>query len=126
VVIEPAAGPRADRAQLARLKLNPLLKMYVRFPRRDRGQAQVAPVVVPSSRLLTPNTVMLSIMAGRTLGFLEGALAQQTALVRAMRIRRPRSAAGIHSRSSNAKVSQPPARARAHATGGNRPVEMGN
>ena len=46
---------------------------------------QVAPAIVPTLvPLLGPGTVVLSIMAGRTLGFLEGALAQRTALVRAM------------------------------------------
>src|SRR5262249_57791992 len=46
---------------------------------------QVAPTVVPTlTPLLAPDTVVLSIMAGRTLAFLEGALAPNTALVRAM------------------------------------------
>src|SRR5262245_34388521 len=46
---------------------------------------QVAPTVVPMlAPLLAPATVVLSIMAGRTLGFLAGALTQRTALVRAM------------------------------------------
>jgi pyrroline-5-carboxylate reductase len=46
---------------------------------------QIAPAVVPTLvPFLGAGTVVLSIMAGRTLGFLEGALAQRTALVRAM------------------------------------------
>jgi pyrroline-5-carboxylate reductase len=46
---------------------------------------QVAPSVVPTLQpYLGAGTVVLSIMAGRTLGFLAGALAQRAALVRAM------------------------------------------
>jgi len=56
VVVIERSRPRADRAQLARLKLNPLLKDYVRFPDRDRGQPQVAPVVVRRSRLCSHPT----------------------------------------------------------------------
>ena len=46
---------------------------------------QVAPEVVPTlAPYLGPATVVLSIMAGRTLSFLEAALPQRAALVRAM------------------------------------------
>jgi pyrroline-5-carboxylate reductase len=46
---------------------------------------QAAPEVLPTLKpYLGASTVLLSIMAGRTLGFLEAALAQRTALVRAM------------------------------------------
>ena len=46
---------------------------------------QVAPEVVPTlAPYLGAGTVVLSIMAGRTLGFLEQALSQRAALVRAM------------------------------------------
>jgi len=46
---------------------------------------QVAPTVLPTlAPYFGAATVMVSIMAGRTLGFLEGALAQRAALVRAM------------------------------------------
>src|SRR5262249_58744855 len=46
---------------------------------------QVAPEVVPTLRpYFGAGTVLVSIMAGRTLGFLEGALPQRAALVRAM------------------------------------------
>src|SRR5262245_3477998 len=85
-VIEPQ--PTSELAALAArgLALNP--------PLASVGDAsaivlavkpQVAPTVVPTlAPLLAPATVVLSIMAGRTLGFLAGALTQQTALVRAM------------------------------------------
>jgi pyrroline-5-carboxylate reductase len=46
---------------------------------------QVAADVVPGLRpLLRPTTVAISIMAGKTLGFLEGALGSGTAIVRSM------------------------------------------
>src|SRR5262245_9185518 len=46
---------------------------------------QAAPEVVPTIKpFLGGGTVLLSIMAGRTLAFLESALAQRAALVRAM------------------------------------------
>src|SRR4051812_2492411 len=46
---------------------------------------QVAPEVVPTlSPYLGPDTVVVSIMAGRTLGFLQQALGKPAALVRAM------------------------------------------
>ena len=46
---------------------------------------QVAPEVVPTLvPYLGAGTVVVSIMAGRTLGFLEGALSQRAAVVRAM------------------------------------------
>src|SRR5262249_14008826 len=46
---------------------------------------QVAPEVVPTLRpYFGAGTVLVSIMAGRTLGFIEGALAQRAALVRAL------------------------------------------
>jgi len=63
-------------------------------------------VVVPTlAPLLTPNTVMLSIMAdGRLLS--RSALAQQTALVRAMPEYAGRDRRGITVAAPNAKVSQ--------------------
>lgn len=45
---------------------------------------QVAPEVVPALAPLAGSAVVISIMAGRTLGFLAGALGAQTAAVRAM------------------------------------------
>jgi pyrroline-5-carboxylate reductase len=68
---------------------------------------QVAPTVVPTlASLLAPATVVLSIMAGRTLGFLDGALAQRTAVVRAMPNTPAAIGRGITVAVPNAQVSQ--------------------
>ena len=86
VMIEPQ--PAREVATLASrgLRINP--------PAHTVGEAaaiviavkpQVAPDVVPTlAPYLGAGTVVLSIMAGRTLGFLEQALSQRAALVRAM------------------------------------------
>jgi pyrroline-5-carboxylate reductase len=68
---------------------------------------QVAPTVVPTLvPLLAPDTVVLSIMAGRTLAFLESALAPNTALVRAMPNTPAAIGRGITVAAPNTKVSQ--------------------
>ena len=108
VVIEPQPAPELTALSSRGLKLNPLLKDVREVAAIVLAvKPQVAPVVVPTlAPLLTPNTVMLSIMAGRTLGFLEGALAQQTALVRAMPNTPAAIGRGITVAAPNAKVSQ--------------------
>ena len=108
VVIEPQPAPELTALSSRGLKLNPLLKDVREVSAIVIAvKPQVAPVVVPTlAPLLTPNTVMLSIMAGRTLGFLEGALAQQTALVRAMPNTPAAIGRGITVAAPNAKVSQ--------------------
>jgi len=69
---------------------------------------QVAATAVPTlAPLLAPDTVVLSIMAGRTLGFLAGALTQHTALVRAMPNTPAAIGRGITVAVPNAQVSQP-------------------
>jgi pyrroline-5-carboxylate reductase len=68
---------------------------------------QVAATVVPTlAPLLAPATVVLSIMAGRTLGFLAGALPQHAALVRAMPNTPAAIGRGITVAVPNAQVSQ--------------------
>jgi pyrroline-5-carboxylate reductase len=68
---------------------------------------QVAPAVVPTlAPLLAPGTVALSIMAGRTLAFLESALAPNAALVRAMPNTPAAIGRGITVAAPNARVSQ--------------------
>ena len=108
VVIEPQPAPELTALSSRGLKLNPLLKDVREVSAIVIAvKPQVAPVVVPTlAPLLTPNTVMLSIMAGRTLGFLEGALAQQIALVRAMPNTPAAIGRGITVAAPNAKVSQ--------------------
>jgi len=108
VVIEPQPTPEVTALTSRGLKVNP--------PPTDVRDAaaiviavkpQVAPTVVPTlAPLLTPDTVALSIMAGRTLAFLEGALAPNTALVRAMPNTPAAIGRGITVAAPNAKVSQ--------------------
>ncbi len=68
---------------------------------------QVAPEVVPAlAPYLGAGTVVLSIMAGRTLGFLENALPQRAAIVRAMPNTPASIGRGITVAVPNVKVSQ--------------------
>ena len=86
VAIEPQPAREVSTLASRGLRLNP--------PAHTVGEAaaiviavkpQVAPEVVPTlAPYLGAGTVVLSIMAGRTLGFLEQALSQRAALVRAM------------------------------------------
>jgi pyrroline-5-carboxylate reductase len=108
VVIEPQPTPELTALTSRGLKLNPP-------PTAVRNASaiviaikpQVAPAVVPTLvPLLSPDTVVLSIMAGRTLAFLEGALAPDTALVRAMPNTPAAIGRGITVAAPNAKVSQ--------------------
>ena len=108
VVIEPQPTPEITAFTSRGLKLNVPLKDV-----RDTSaiviavKPQVAPTVVPTLvPLLAPDTVVLSIMAGRTLAFLEGALAPSTALVRAMPNTPAAIGRGITVAAPNTKVSQ--------------------
>jgi len=86
VVLEPQPSRELGALTSRGLRLNPSITAA-------RGASaivvavkpQVAPEVVPTLRpYFDAGTVLVSIMAGRTLGFIEGALAQRAALVRAM------------------------------------------
>jgi pyrroline-5-carboxylate reductase len=107
-VIEPQPAPGLTALSSRGLMLNPLLKDVREVSAIVIAvKPQVAPTVVPTlAPLLAPDTVVLSIMAGRTLGFLEGALAQQTALVRAMPNTPAAIGRGITVAAPNTKVSQ--------------------
>ena len=86
VVIEPQPTPELSSLASCGLRLNPAPNIV--------GEAaaivvaikpQVAPEVVPTlAPYLGGNTVVVSIMAGRTIAFLEGALSRDAAIVRAM------------------------------------------
>jgi pyrroline-5-carboxylate reductase len=86
VAIEPQPAREVSTLAGRGLRINP--------PAHTVGEAtaiviavkpQVAPEVVPTlAPYLGASTVVLSIMAGRTLGFLEQALSQRAAIVRAM------------------------------------------
>ena len=85
-VIEPAIPPHIAALTQRGLQLNPT-------PRALKNVAaivlavkpQVAPQAIPPlAPLVSPSTVVVSIMAGRTLRFLSDALAKPCAIVRAM------------------------------------------
>jgi pyrroline-5-carboxylate reductase len=86
VVLEPQPTIEISAMMSRGVRLNP--------PARTVGNAaaivlaikpQVAPDVLPTLKpYLGAATVLVSIMAGRTIGFLEGALAERAAIVRAM------------------------------------------
>ena len=86
VVLEPQPSRELGTLTSRGLQLNPAITAA-----REASaiivavKPQVAPEVVPTLRpYFGAGTVLVSIMAGRTLGFIEGALAQRAALVRAM------------------------------------------
>jgi pyrroline-5-carboxylate reductase len=85
VVIEPQPG-KAVRALARRgLKLNPKGKIAATAAIVIAVKPQSAPDAVPPLKLYVgKSTLVLSIMAGRTLGFLQEALPPVTAIVRAM------------------------------------------
>jgi pyrroline-5-carboxylate reductase len=86
VVIEPQPTRELEALAARGLRLNPTVSTAHEASAVVVAiKPQVAPAVVPTlAPYLGAGTVVLSIMAGRTLGFLEGALARRTALVRAM------------------------------------------
>jgi len=108
VTIEPQPAPELTALTSRGLKLNvPLKDVREASAIVIAVKPQVAPTVVPTlAPLLTSDTVVLSIMAGRTLAFLEGALAPDTALVRAMPNTPAAIGRGITVAAPNAKVSQ--------------------
>jgi pyrroline-5-carboxylate reductase len=86
VVLEPQPSRELSALASRGMRLNPPITSA-----REAAavvlavKPQVAPEVLPLLRpYLGASTVVLSIMAGRTLGFIEGALAQRAANVRAM------------------------------------------
>jgi pyrroline-5-carboxylate reductase len=85
VAIEPQ--PSAEIITLGErgLRINPALDTIAASAIVIAVKPQVAPEVVPPlDRLVRDDTVAISIMAGRTLAFLEKALPARTAVVRAM------------------------------------------
>ena len=85
-VIEPALTPQIAELTQRGLQINPPLRAL-----KDAAaimlavKPQVAPQAIPPLEpLLGPKTVVVSIMAGRTLKFLADALAKPCAIVRAM------------------------------------------
>ncbi len=115
ILLEPQ--PTKSVMALARrgLKLNPKGKPVIASAIVIAVKPQTAPEALPALRShIGKNTLVLSIMAGRTLRFLESALPAGTAVVRAMPNTPAAVGRGITVAVGNAKVS---ARQRKHAAG---------
>ena len=85
-VIEPAIPPQIAALTQRGLQLNPTPRALKNIAAIVLAvKPQVAPQAIPPlAPLVSPSTVVVSIMAGRTLRFLSDALAKPCAIVRAM------------------------------------------
>jgi pyrroline-5-carboxylate reductase len=84
-VLEPKPSLQVARYGTLGLRLNPERKALRADAIIIAVKPQVAPEVLPElAPLIGPATVVVSIMAGRSLGFLQAALPQATAIVRSM------------------------------------------
>jgi pyrroline-5-carboxylate reductase len=86
VIVEPRPSPEIAALERRGVRLNPPLESVT-----DAAvviiavKPQVAPEAVPALKaLIRPATVAVSVMAGKTMGFLEGALSSEAAIIRAM------------------------------------------
>jgi pyrroline-5-carboxylate reductase len=107
-VIEPAPARELHALAGRGLRLNPALAAIgeaeaVVLAVKPQNAAEVLTALAPC---LSATTVVLSIMAGRTLAFLEGALPQRAAVVRAMPNTPAAIGRGITVAVPNVKVSQ--------------------
>jgi pyrroline-5-carboxylate reductase len=85
IALEPEPAPEIITLGDRGLRINPALDMVAASAIVVAVKPQIAPQVLPKlARLVRDDTVVISIMAGRTLGFLEKALPAQAAVVRAM------------------------------------------
>ena len=108
VVIEPQ--PAASIAALAArgLRLNPDAASLRADAVVIAVKPQVAPDIMPNvAALVSPSTVVVSIMAGRTIGFLADALPRDAAIVRAMPNTPAAIGRGITVAVPNARVTPP-------------------
>lgn len=85
-VIEPHPSPQITALADRGLRLNPAIRglpgaAAIVIAVKPQVAADVVPVAAP---MISPSTLVVSIMAGRTLDFLAGALNKPCALVRAM------------------------------------------
>jgi pyrroline-5-carboxylate reductase len=114
VVLEPQPGKAVKALARRGLKLNPQGKPAPAAAVVIAVKPQTAPEALPALRhLVNNNTLVLSIMAGRTIRFLENALPPGTAIVRAMPNTPAAIGRGITVAVGNGKVS---ARQRRQAT----------
>ena len=106
VVIEPQPGKAVQALARRGLKLNPKGKIAAAAAIVIAVKPQSAPDAVPPLRpYVGKTTLVLSIMAGRTIGFLEKSLPPNTAIVRAMPNTPASIGRGISVAVGNAKVS---------------------
>ncbi len=85
VAIEPEPAPEIITLGARGLRINPALDTIAATAIVLAVKPQIAPQVLPGlTRLIDADTVAISIMAGRTLGFLEKVLPANTAVVRSM------------------------------------------
>ena len=106
VVIEPQPGKAVQALTRRGLKLNPKGKPVEAAAIVIAVKPQSAPAALPPLRpYVGKTTLVLSIMAGRTIGFLEQSLAPGTAIVRAMPNTPASIGRGISVAVANAKVS---------------------
>jgi pyrroline-5-carboxylate reductase len=106
VVIEPQPGKAVQALARRGLKLNPKGKIAATAAIVIAVKPQSAPDAVPPLKpYVGKTTLVLSIMAGRTIGFLEKSLPPNTAIVRAMPNTPASIGRGISVVVGNAKVS---------------------
>ena len=106
VVIEPQPGKAVKALTRRGLKLNPNGKIAAAAAIVIAVKPQSAPAALPPLRpYVGQTTLVLSIMAGRTIGFLEQSLSPGTAIVRAMPNTPAAIGRGISVAVGNAKVS---------------------
>jgi pyrroline-5-carboxylate reductase len=85
IALEPEPAPEIITLGQRGLRINPALDMVAASAIVVAVKPQIAPQVLPTLKpLVRDDTVVISIMAGRTLGFLEQALPAQAAVVRTM------------------------------------------
>jgi len=108
IAIEPEPAPEIMALGQRGLRINPSLDMVVARAVVVAVKPQIAPQVLPTlARLVRDDTVVISIMAGRTLGFLEKTLPANAAVVRAMPNTPASIGRGITVSVPNARVSKP-------------------
>ncbi len=106
VVIEPQPGKAVKTLTRRGIKLNPKGKIAAAAAIVIAVKPQSAPAALPPLRpYVGKTTLVLSIMAGRTIGFLEQSLAPGAAIVRAMPNTPAAIGRGISVAVANAKVS---------------------
>ncbi len=106
VLIEPQPAPEIITLGQRGLRINPALDTIAATAIVIAVKPQVAPQLRTTlARLIGPDTVVISVMAGRTLAFLEKTLPAGSALVRAMPNMPAAIARGITVAVPNARVS---------------------